>query len=65
MPSHQDQSRQTKHEQLIAQHQELLQKYYQTALQEDEDTDLSHEIAQISSLITSYKELAGIKMSDL
>jgi len=51
-----DRSRAQQHEQLIENHQQLLKKYYKITLEEDEDTDLSHEIAQISRLITSYRE---------
>jgi len=59
-----DRSSVQQHEQLIENHQQLLKKYYKIALEEDEDTDLSHEIAQIPRLITSYRELVAIQISE-
>jgi len=43
----------------------LLEKYYETVLEEEEDVDLSHEISQISNLIASYRELVEINKTDL
>ena len=53
MSSLEKQSWQTKHEQLIEKHQQLLERFYDTILNEDEDTDVSDEISQLSSLIKS------------
>ena len=65
MSSHPNQSWQTKHEQLIEKHQQLLERFYNTILNEDEDTDVSDEIAQLSSLIKSYQELVAVQNQDL
>ena len=65
MSSYPTQSWQTKHQQLIEKHQQLLERFYDTILNEDEDTDVSDEIAQLSSLIKSYQELVAVPNQDL
>ena len=54
-----------RHEQLIEKHQQLLERFYETILNEDEDTDVSDEISQLSSLIKSYQELVAVQSNDL
>ena len=61
MSSLEKQSWQTKHEQLIEKHQQLLERFYDTIMNEDEDTDVSDEVSQLSSLIKSYQELVTMK----
>lgn len=63
MSSLEKQSWQTKHEQLIEKHQQLLERFYDTILNEDEDTDVSDEVSQLSSLIKSYQELIAVQIS--